>query len=80
MHNDTTYICNPQTRFYKFLVVMCCISLYMHFLSSLLKIKIFTIKFPKDSLFLLLVLNSVYITVYHAKAVQVDIFAKTVPI
>ena len=30
-------------------------------------------KIPKDSLFIFLVLNAVFITVYHVKAVQDDI-------
>ena len=38
------------------------------------------IKIPKDSLFIVLVLNAVLINVYHVKAVQDDISAKTVPI
>ena len=36
--------------------------------------------FYGDSLFIFLVLNAVFITVYHVKSVQDDISAKTVPI
>ena len=42
--------------------------------SSLLKSKNFIIKIPKDSRFLFLVLNAVFIIVYHVKAVQDDIW------
>ena len=36
-----------KTQFYELLVVMCCISLNMHFYQSLLKNKIFMIKIPR---------------------------------
>ena len=70
---------STQTRFYEFLVVMCSISLNMHVLESLLKFEIFIIKIPEDLLFIFLVLNAVFITVYQTTAVQ-DISWKTVPI
>ena len=35
---------NTETQFYKFLVVICCISFGMHLAPSLLKYKIFIIK------------------------------------
>ena len=59
---------------------MCCISFNMNILQSLVKFKTCIIKIPKHSLFLFLALNVVFITVYHVKAVQDDISAKTVPI
>ena len=52
----------------------------MHILQSLLKSKIFTLKNPKDSRFIFLVLNAVFINALHVKAVQDDIYAITVPI
>ena len=52
----------------------------MDILRALAKFKIFIMKIPKDSLFILLVLNAVFITVYLVKAVQDDIAAKTIPI
>ena len=55
---------------------MCCISLNMHILQSLLRFKIFIMKIPKDSHFIFLILNAFFITVYHFKAVRVDIFTK----
>ena len=58
---------------------MCCISLNMHILSSLLKLKIFIIKISKDSIFIFLVLNAVFITVYHVRFGQDDISARTAP-
>ena len=61
-------------------IVMCCISLNTHIIQSLFKFKIFIIKIPKDSPFILLVLNAVFINVYHVKAVQDDIPVKTVSI
>ena len=73
---------SPKTQTYEFLVAMCCISLNMH---SLIKIwnstmEIFMIKIQKYLLFIFLVLNAVFLTVYPVKAVQDDISAKTVPI
>ena len=52
----------------------------MHILRALSKYKIFVIKITKDSLYIFLVLNAFFITVYHVKAVQDDISAKTIPI
>ena len=52
---------------------------FIHFLQSLSKFKIFIIKIPKVSLFILLVLNAVFITIYHAKAVHGHL-RKNVPI
>ena len=52
----------------------------MHFLQSLLKLIIFTINTKNYLLIIFLVLNAVFITDYHVKAVQDDISAKTVPI
>ena len=69
-----------ENHFYEFLVVICCISLNMHFLQFLSKFKIFLIKILKDSLVIFLLLNAVFITVHHVKVVQDDISAKTVPI
>ena len=68
-----------KTLLYEFIVVMCCISLNMQYLQSLLKFKIFKIKIPNDSLFIFLILNAFLITVYHFKAVQDDIFVKLFP-
>ena len=42
--------------------------------------EIFMIKIQKYLLFIFLVLNAVFLTVYPVKAVQDDISAKTVPI
>ena len=54
---------------------MCCISLYINH-SQILNLHN---KIPKDSLFIFLVLNAVFVNLYHVKAVQDDISAKTVP-
>ena len=56
---------------------MCWIFLNMHFLQKLSKLKIFIIKIPKYSLFM--VLNAVFITVYQFKTFQDDIPVLTVP-
>ena len=64
---------STKTQFYEFLVAESCISLYMHFLQSLLKIKIFKIVGRKYLLFIYLVLNTAFIPIYHVKAVQDDI-------
>ena len=52
----------------------------MHIHRALSKYKIFIIKNQKDSLYILLVLNAVFITVYHVKDVQDEKDAKTIPI
>ena len=49
LHYEST-----NTKFYEFLVVLCCISLTMNFLQSLLEFKIFILKIPKDSFFIFL--------------------------
>ena len=61
---------------------MWCISLNMNPLQLFFKFKIFIIKIPTDSIFIHLVLNAVCLsaTVYHVKADQYDISAKTIPI
>ena len=60
--------------------LLCCISLNSHILQLLFKFKIFIIKIPNDSPFILLILNAVFITVYHVKAVEDDISVNAVPI
>ena len=77
---ENAYYGSTKTQFYEFLVLLCFISLIMHFLQSFLKFKIFIIKILRYLLFILLVLNTVFIPVEHVKAVQDDISAKTVPI
>ena len=72
LHNIT------KTQFYEFLVVESCISLYMHFLQSLLKFKIFRIEGRKYLLFIYLVENAAFIPIYHVKAVQDDISIWTI--
>ena len=66
MHTDTT------------------VALKRNFMSSLFLcavfLKIFIVKIQRYLLFIFLVLNAVFITVYHFKAVQDDISAKSVPI
>ena len=74
-HNSST-----KTQFYKFLIVMCCISLNMNFLQSVEKLKIFIIMIQKDLLFILSIKNVAFIPICHVKAVQDDISAKSVPI
>ena len=59
---------------------MCCISLKMYFLLPLLKFKILIITVPRYWLLILLVLNTVFMPLFHVKAVQDDIPAKSVPI
>ena len=71
MHNNI--IVGTKTRYYEFLVVESCISLYMHFLQSLSKFQIFRIEGRKYLLFLYLALNAVFIPIYHVKAVKDDI-------
>ena len=51
----------------------------MNILQSLSKIKIFIIKIPKDSLYIFLVLNAVFISIHHFKAVKDEISAKNFP-
>ena len=65
------------------LMSSCCYGVYFfeHSFSSItIEIKNFIINVPKDSLFIVLVLNAGFITVYLVKAVQDDISSKTVPI
>ena len=61
MHINTTVAL--KTQFYEFLIVMYCISFNMHIFQSLCIFKIFIIKIPTDSPFILLVFNAVFITV-----------------
>ena len=68
-----------ETKFYEPLVVMWCISLKMHILQALLQFKIFIIKILKDSLFTFLVLNAVFITVYHVKLSKTTSLQKLFP-
>ena len=70
MHNNIGVALKPN---FKFLVVESCISLYMHFLQSLLKFQIFRIEGQKYLLSRYLVLNAAFIPIYHVKAVQDDI-------
>ena len=65
---------STKTQFHEFLVVMYCISFNMHFLQSPLIIKI--VVNHKRFAYHIFGLNAVFITVYHAKAVQGDISAK----
>ena len=58
---------------------MCYISLSTH-TQSLLTFKIFIIKIKKIDHDIFLVLNATSITLYHIKAIQDDISAKTVPV
>ena len=76
MHTNTTVAL--KTNFMS--SWLCGNSLNMHILRALSKFKIFIIKIPKDSLDMFLILNAVFIAVYHVKAVQDDISAKTIPI
>ena len=55
-----------------FLLLCAELTSYIHILQSFLKLKM-----PKDSLIIFLGLNAVFITVYHVKAVEDDISAKT---
>ena len=75
-----TLYSSTQTHFYELLVVMCCISLNKQIFLTLLNFKIFIIKIQKDLLFIFLVFHADFVTVYHVKAVQDDLSAKTVPI
>ena len=60
---------------------MCCISLNIHFLYHFWNIyKIFIKEIPRYLLFILLVWNTVLISVWHVKAVQDDISAKIDPL
>ena len=73
--------CNrTKTQFNEFFVVLWCIYINVYILQSLQKFKISIIKFPKYLLFIFLVLNAVFISIYHLKAAQDDISARTVPI
>ena len=49
---------STKNQFFEFLVVMCCITFNMDILLSLLILKTCIIKIPKDSLFILLLLNA----------------------
>ena len=69
---------STKTQFYEFLVIERCISLYMHFLQSLIKFQIFRIEGQKYLLFIYLVLNAAFIPIYHVKAVQDDISSWTI--
>ena len=57
--NAYEHYSRTKTKFYELLVVMCCISLNMQIIQSLLKFKIFIVKITKDSIFMFLVLNAV---------------------
>ena len=61
---------STKTQFYELLVVMGCISLYIHFLPSLLKFKNFISNKLKRFAPHILVLITVFVTLYHVKAVQ----------
>ena len=74
MHTKTQL----KPNFYEFLIFMFGISFNIHILQSLSKFKIFIIEIQTDLLFIFLVLNAVFITVYHVKAIQDDISPKTV--
>ena len=77
MHNTAVA---QKLNFFEF---FCCYVLYFlkyAYSSITLKFKIFIIKIPKDLLCIYLFFYAVFITVYHFKAVQDDISAKTVPI
>ena len=76
MHNNT--LMHTKTKFFEFLVVKCCISLNMNFPQSLLKFKIFIIKFPKYLLLIFLALNAFFFPKCHVKTVQYDISVKTI--
>ena len=71
MHTYTTVAIRPN---FMSSVLLCAVFLYI-----CLNFKIFIIKIQKDSLLIFLVLNSVFITVYHVKAVQDDISVKLFP-
>ena len=73
MHTNTTVALKPNE-------FLSCISLNMHFLQSLLKFKNFIITIPRYLLFIFLVKNTVFMSVYHVKAVKDDISVKSVPI
>ena len=78
MHTNTTVALKPN--FMSSLLYSAVLLKNIHILQSLLKIKIFIIKIPTDLLFTCLVFNAVFIILYHVKAVQDDISAKSVPI
>ena len=75
MSSWTTLKKHLGTQFYELLIVMCCISLNMHFLQSISKFKIFKIKIP-DILFAYVVV----ILICHFRAIKDEISVKTVPI
>ena len=62
------------------LLVFLCFFKYAYYSLTLRLHKIFIVKIPKDSRFIFLVLNAVFITVFHVEAVQDDISAKYFPI
>ena len=69
-----------KTQFHEFLVVMCFITLKIHILLIHLKFKKFKIKFPKYSIFMFFLKCPLHHCVCNVKAVQEDIYAKTIPI
>ena len=78
IHTNTTVALKPN--FMSFLLYVLYFFKYVYSSITLKIIKIFIIKIPKDSLFIFLGLNAVFITVHHDKAVHDDISAKAVPI
>ena len=80
MHTNTIVALKPN---FMSSLLLCAVFLkicIMYILQLFLEFKIFIIKIPKNSLFIFLVFNAVFITVYHVKAAQDDISTKTVPI
>ena len=76
MHTNTTKALKPNLMSS---LLLCAVFLYAYS-SIILKILNLRNKDPKISLFIFLVLNALFTTVYYIKAFQDDISARTVPI
>ena len=75
MHTNSAVALKPN-----FMSSWLLFTLNMHNLRALSKFKIFILNISKDLLYIFFILNAVFITVYHVKAVQDDISAKTISI
>ena len=79
MLTKTTEALNLVPCCYSYVLYFCKDLYIVHILQQLINLKIFIIKIQKYLLFKFLVLNAVFITVYHVKAIQDDISAKLFP-
>ena len=80
MHNKTAIALKPNFMSSLFLCAIFLLICIMHIPELLLKFQIFMIKLPKYLPFKFLASNAFFSIIFHIKAAQDDISAKTVPI